>query len=167
VRRRPFTILSVLSLLLWAPLALQMLPACCLFNPNAGILVWSFDEGGVRKTRWQVDDIDETLMPVIYSNFDAGSRTSKNDYLVYQTHSASSIWSGRATNFRLVRIPLLPPFLLTGILPAIYTVQRVRRARRDQSRLFSGLCLSCGYDLRATPGRCPECGEMTARAAAS
>src|SRR4051812_2263916 len=35
----------------------------------------------------------------------------------------------------------------------------VLNARR-QRNLLSGLCPACGYDLRATPERCPECGVL-------
>jgi hypothetical protein len=40
--------------------------------------------------------------------------------------------------------------------PALWLVA----ARRRRKRVRAGLCLRCGYDLRANAGgRCPECGE--------
>lgn len=51
-------------------------------------------------------------------------------------------------------IPLWP-FVLMAV-PGLWMLLNGRRARIWASQ---GRCTACGYDLRETPDRCPECGE--------
>jgi hypothetical protein len=47
--------------------------------------------------------------------------------------------------------------LVFGTLPAAALFRALRRRARRR-RVAAGLCGRCGYDLRASRGRCPECG---------
>lgn len=54
-----------------------------------------------------------------------------------------------------LRFPSLGLFIA---LPALWLVRR--RPWRMLRRVDHSRCARCGYDLRATPGRCPECGTI-------
>lgn len=56
-----------------------------------------------------------------------------------------------------LQLPFWGLVLMCAILPASWLLSARRRWRREW-RERSGQCVRCGYDLRATPGRCPECG---------
>src|ERR1051326_3740667 len=55
-----------------------------------------------------------------------------------------------------VAIPIWLPLAIFGMLPLCQVIL----ARRARGRKRSGRCPVCGYDRRATPNRCPECGTV-------
>jgi hypothetical protein len=61
---------------------------------------------------------------------------------------------GTARPFYDIAIPYWLIFLLTAPWSAWWLV----RQRRLTARRLAGLCQHCGYDLRESPDRCPECG---------
>jgi len=50
------------------------------------------------------------------------------------------------------RVPFWLPLLLSAIAPLLWY--------RRRHRYPPGTCQQCGYDLRASPNRCPECGAI-------
>jgi hypothetical protein len=77
-------------------------------------------------------------------------------------------WSRAGFQHRVVRLPdgagqlfAVPYWFWVAagaVLPSVWVIRR----RRARGRRAAGCCPACGYDLRATPDRCPECGSVPA-----
>ena len=65
----------------------------------------------------------------------------------------------RGANGSLYNISV--PHWFLGVLLMLPPVAWALAERRRRRRPRRGRCATCGYDLRATPGRCPECGTET------
>lgn len=52
------------------------------------------------------------------------------------------------------------PYWVPAIAFAVAPLLWLRRYRLLRRRIGRGACAECGYDLQATPGRCPECGTL-------
>jgi hypothetical protein len=84
-----------------------------------------------------------------YLNFKNGT-----SHLGFQLDSPRKHANGITTWAESVAIPFWFPFILFASLPLWRLWLRHKRRIRAQH----GKCQQCGYDLRATPDRCPECG---------
>jgi hypothetical protein len=81
---------------------------------------------------------------------------------------AVRVHSGNRSMLSEVFIPNWFCGSVAGALPVIWAVNFRSRWRRESARLErlrreqrgEVACASCGYDLRATPEQCPECGAV-------
>jgi hypothetical protein len=74
-------------------------------------------------------------------------------------HRTIRFGAGSMTRYDTLMVPGWCIIALFAVLPLWRVIlRRVERAKGD--RLRRGACPTCGYDLRATPGRCPECGTV-------
>ena len=84
-----------------------------------------------------------------WNRFGFGTRT-------YARSVGGGFMRGPQIPGRAVFVPLWFVAVATAPAPLLWLKGRRRRKRREAGNL----CVSCGYDLRATPDRCPECGAV-------
>jgi len=52
------------------------------------------------------------------------------------------------------------PYWFLALISALMLLPLIRHRLQRRRRRRGGLCLSCGYDMRASSGVCPECGAV-------
>jgi hypothetical protein len=79
-------------------------------------------------------------------------------------HSFRSQNSGSTRTAQAGQFTEIPIWMIAFAASAPLQIAWVRRRHRRLKESRIGHCLVCGYDLRATPDRCPECGTSAAAA---
>ena len=184
VGRRLINLLTLLSLLLCATVVALWVwssgaPRTWVLSAGADRAVLVRSAGGsLQVGRQSVERIGAGLPPDVRFNL------SEPGAVVYATPGAKGsfangwydprggLWSAGWTDvaihsnrYRLrcsrLRLSYALMALVTAALPAAWLAVRTWQRRRSALRDRRQLCACCGYDLRATPDRCPECGTST------
>ena len=165
MRHRLFTILSGLSLVLCLALAVMWA------RSSFSIDVVEKEYGSGRSSKFSSDTGILTLM--LKSRGPAFPALPQGPWTWFSLPGESWMgvrwkWPGyetRTLNLRAgiviqkeARLPYWLPALLTAVSPVVWFWRRQKAKHRQKP----GLCRVCGYDLRASPERCPECGTPVA-----
>src|SRR4051812_40563684 len=91
----------------------------------------------------------ESMLAMARATTGSGFDTSDWHVMGFELIVAHTMWG-----YTVAVLPLWALFLpLAAFTIAAFTIHR-----RQERRAKQNCCLNCGYDMRATPGRCPECG---------
>ena len=172
MRHRPFTPLSALSLLLCVSLVAVWIAT--LHRPWT--ITWADGPGVLRGARLHRGAVSFARVTFRTAPPPWDPKWRLNDILSWRTRAGGHgdvpaafgfdfyderpatnnvMFSAGTLAFRVMFVPMWAMVAFTGIMPVL----RVRRGVYRRAARRRGLCVACGYDLRATPERCPECGE--------
>jgi hypothetical protein len=173
MRRRLFNMLAVVSLVLcgvvlvlWADN--RRVHARWQPNQTTFFLLWSSGDR-MAVEFWHTSGApvygpnykDTSAVDAWQKQFPPGNSFEKAGFRIGREPSIGTMISGTlvkdSTHYFLVT-PDWAVVLLLVIAPCVAGAKARRRWRAH--RLEMGLCTTCGYDLRATPDRCPECGTV-------
>jgi hypothetical protein len=169
--RRPFTVISAVSLMLCVAVCGLWVAERVLRVPGWASplrLQWgaSVDTGyGFRLYAHEISCDNGCIYyvrsdPMILPSDRFVDRRTELLGIFFQWGSSPLVIHGtRYFDQQVLGIPLAWPSALLAMLPAMWLWVLWLTRRRD----CAGLCPSCGYDLRATPEQCPECGAVPAR----
>jgi hypothetical protein len=131
---------------------------------NGGLYFLTQEVSQATDGSWTARITDYGKVDVRFSSSVAGATVYPGGFgigLAQRNQFQFRLYAGNGANatcaitFRAIGLPFWALAGLTAAPPATWLFARHRRRRLDARR---GVCRQCGYDLRATPGRCPECG---------
>jgi hypothetical protein len=162
LRGRLFTILSAVSLLLCVATAimwaLNLAEASYMTSDGHFFEFKSRLEGGFELKYGVRAELDKLpLLPVRKSWGGFMVETWQMGAIEYTDHGQKTIFYLKTQALRFPRWCMGMIAALAGILPGMWAYRRSCEREQDRRRA-RGECAVCGYDMRSSPQRCPECG---------
>jgi hypothetical protein len=162
--RRLFTLAALLSLALWLATAVLWVRSYWAADVLVGQSLFRIAAAGVS----------QGSIGMVFYRFPPDERRDTPMRWEHEVQrpwpsNPATIWQrmgfGYSSGDRAIVFPCWSAAVCFSALPLSWAWLFQTRRRRDR-RSRRGLCRSCGYDLRASAGRCPECGAVPAEARA-
>jgi hypothetical protein len=144
-------------------LALAIMLAVMWFQSYSSMDAWqiqsNFGEGGRASRIFYIVSGEGDLRTRLLRDNGTSGWTPTSDHVYcsfrhYRMHLSAATKISNFFSGQAVVLPYWALVLLLSFPSAFYVSIWVRRKK-------PGMCPICGYDLRATPDRCPECGTLT------